>query len=528
VVQRFNEKGEAAAASTGRPVGVPPPPLPPHPIFGRDQAIAELRARLLSGEGVAITALHGLPGVGKTTLATALAHDDAVRRHFQGGVYWAALGPQGDVDSALNRWGDAVEVELGSARDAREKARRLATALERAAAGAPVLLVVDDVWVWEHARAFKEIAFPGCVQVCTTRDATIARKFAGRETWVAELSDAEAVTFLGERCPEAEAADPEGVRELARAVGGLPLGLTLIAAMLVENKGQPRWVRREIERLKDTKVRLALEGVEREGSLQAIVEMSVTALADLGESNRALECVGNALSIFREVDDRVGEAVALNNLGNVYGNLGEKQRALECVEMALPIQRDIGDRVGEAVTLFNIAHIRAGNGELAKAIALLERAVTIDAAIQHPDLASDRAYLEHLRAKQLALVTTTPSPPPPLATTVPAPIELFFSYAHQDAPSATSSPSTSRRSAGRARSSSPIPPAPRARRWPTRSGSWRSRPPSSRTVRTRGRRCWPPSSGPRGAAPRRASSSERTASPPSTPPRTRQVSAARS
>ncbi len=83
----------------GRQIGVPPKPR--HPIVGRDQAVADLRARLMQGERAAITALHGLPGVGKTTLATALAHDDAVRRHFRGGVYWAALGPLGDVGSAL-------------------------------------------------------------------------------------------------------------------------------------------------------------------------------------------------------------------------------------------------------------------------------------------------------------------------------------------------------------------------------------------------------------------------------------------
>jgi hypothetical protein len=223
--------------------------MPPHPLFGRDEVITELRARLLRGEDAALTALHGLPGVGKTTLATALAHDDAVRRQFRGGVYWAALGPQGDGESALNRWGDALGVELGAARDAREKAQRLAPLM--AAQGAPVLLVIDDVWVWDHAKAFKELAFPGCVQVCTTRDATIARKFAGRETRVRELSDEEAAAFLRVRCPEALAADAEGVRELAKAVGGLPLGLTLIAAMLVENAKQPRWVRREIETLAD-------------------------------------------------------------------------------------------------------------------------------------------------------------------------------------------------------------------------------------------------------------------------------------
>ena len=136
----------------GRLVGVPP--MPRHPVVGRDGAVADLRERLFRGEGVGITALQGLPGVGKTTLATALAHDDAVRGHFRGGVYWAGLGPQGDVESALNRWATALGAELGAARDAREKARRLAPVLEGAALGAPVLLVIDDVWRAEDAKPF--------------------------------------------------------------------------------------------------------------------------------------------------------------------------------------------------------------------------------------------------------------------------------------------------------------------------------------------------------------------------------------
>ena len=179
------------------------PSLPVHGMFGRDALLAELRARVLGGEGAAITALQGLPGVGKTTLAVALVHDDAVRSHFGGGIYWAALGPSGDVEGALDRWGRSVGLELEAVGEALEGARRVGPALAKAALGQPVLLVVDDVWKWEHASPFREIAFPGCVRVCTTRDGTIAQRFAGRETEVAELSAEVAEAFLASRCPEA-------------------------------------------------------------------------------------------------------------------------------------------------------------------------------------------------------------------------------------------------------------------------------------------------------------------------------------
>ena len=93
-------------------------------FVGREEALRDLLGeRLTGGRSAAITALHGLPGVGKTTLAAAVADDDAVRRHFSGGVLWAGLGPQADVEGALDRWAGDLGAELGTARDATEKAK---------------------------------------------------------------------------------------------------------------------------------------------------------------------------------------------------------------------------------------------------------------------------------------------------------------------------------------------------------------------------------------------------------------------
>jgi len=53
----------------------------------------------------------------------------------------------------------------------------------------------------------------------------------------------------------------------------------------------------------------------------------------------ATELYEQALSIQREIGNRVGEATTLNN-GLVYRLLGQPQRALEIHEQALPIRRD--------------------------------------------------------------------------------------------------------------------------------------------------------------------------------------------
>ena len=71
---------------------LPPSQLSAARLVGRDETMQQLRRRLCEGKGVVLTAINGLPGVGKTTLAVALAHDEQVQEHFRGGILWAGLG----------------------------------------------------------------------------------------------------------------------------------------------------------------------------------------------------------------------------------------------------------------------------------------------------------------------------------------------------------------------------------------------------------------------------------------------------
>jgi hypothetical protein len=70
------------------------PPALPYSLVGRDDALAELRAKLCGGKAAALTALTGLPGVGKTALATALVYDPAICAHFRGVSSGRASGPR--------------------------------------------------------------------------------------------------------------------------------------------------------------------------------------------------------------------------------------------------------------------------------------------------------------------------------------------------------------------------------------------------------------------------------------------------
>lgn len=263
------------------------------PLVGRDQTFAELRARAADGGRLA---LHGLPGAGKSALALALAYDEATLTRFDGGVLWASLGPQANVDNILNLWGTAVGVDaspdLGGtpSRTTAERAQRLNACLQSLLGGRPFLIVLDDAWRPEDLLDFEYFATPRSAVLLTTRDEVLARRYTGapsRLVRVQELAEPAALDLLVRAAPEAPGAAPVGLRELAQAVGYLPLALVLMGRELALQAGQERWIRKAVVRLHSARERLALaEASRRPGtaglplSLQAVVELSLDALDD--------------------------------------------------------------------------------------------------------------------------------------------------------------------------------------------------------------------------------------------------------
>jgi NB-ARC domain len=130
------------------------PQLPPH-FIPRQEISDELKGRLLHPEAGeprdrVITAVQGMGGIGKTTLATALAHDEEVHARFPDGVLWATLGQAPETISLLNSWihslGDhdyqITEIEVAT-RHARSLIYRKS-----------ILIIIDDVWDYNHIRPF--------------------------------------------------------------------------------------------------------------------------------------------------------------------------------------------------------------------------------------------------------------------------------------------------------------------------------------------------------------------------------------
>lgn len=61
-----------------RPAIFTPPSLPAHPIVGRDTLLGQLKQWLFDSRFLALSAINGLPGIGKTALALLLVHEETV------------------------------------------------------------------------------------------------------------------------------------------------------------------------------------------------------------------------------------------------------------------------------------------------------------------------------------------------------------------------------------------------------------------------------------------------------------------
>ena len=113
--ERADEKQETAdeqsVPASPAPIGQiydPAIPLPfagGYRLIGRDDILHQLKQRLFDSKNVVLTALNGIPGVGKTSVALALAHDNEIMDYFRDGILWCGLGPQPNVLSLLSRWG---------------------------------------------------------------------------------------------------------------------------------------------------------------------------------------------------------------------------------------------------------------------------------------------------------------------------------------------------------------------------------------------------------------------------------------
>ncbi|MEH2055419.1 MAG: NB-ARC domain-containing protein [Nostoc sp.] len=215
------------AQRTGKPFQAPP--LPTYYV-DRPEYSQDLKKRLLTQSNdvrtLVVTAIHGLGSVGKSTLATALAHDQEVQTHFCDGILWATLGQQPNLLSLLSGWVQALDDYNFKATSVEAASTQLRTLLYDKA----VLLVVDDAWNTEDAQAFN-VGGARCQVLVTTRDAAIAHVLRASTYSLDVMTPEQAIELLTKKLGRAiTGAEHQSASDLAKAIGYLPLALELVAA----------------------------------------------------------------------------------------------------------------------------------------------------------------------------------------------------------------------------------------------------------------------------------------------------------
>jgi hypothetical protein len=213
------------------------PPLPGL-VVGREKAVRYIKDRLgLShvpdrcGRTQVITTVRGWPGVGKTTLVAAIAHDSEVIAAFPDGVLWAALTRSERVATELVAWARALEVAPTTPTASMpELSGRLRAALR----DKRMLLLLDDVWKIADAEPFR-VGGRGCATLITTRMSEVASALAptpGDVYRLDVLDDESALQLLEQLAPTVVAQHLGAARELAHELEGLPLALQVAGHQL--------------------------------------------------------------------------------------------------------------------------------------------------------------------------------------------------------------------------------------------------------------------------------------------------------
>lgn len=110
------------------------------------------------------------------------------------------------------------------------------------------------------------------------------------------------------------------------------------------------------------------------GWLSATYNLLGRTLYRMGDLDNALYYHNKHLALSRELGEREGEAVALNNIAMIYKDKGDYDKALEYFQQALKLSEDDEQR---ATAYNNIAIIYSDKGDYNKAIEYLQKAIEL-------------------------------------------------------------------------------------------------------------------------------------------------------
>jgi hypothetical protein len=169
--------------------------------------------------------LHGMGGIGKTTLAIDLVNDNEIRCAFPDGIFWLTLGQTIEPLQLLSELAAYITGEAkayGTVNEARDQLRQLFDGKSR-------LIVLDDLWRLQDAELF-DVLGPRSRLLVTTRDADLLVALGARDVPLDVLSEELALELLSLWSEQARDTLPAAANRIAEACGYLPLALAAVGA----------------------------------------------------------------------------------------------------------------------------------------------------------------------------------------------------------------------------------------------------------------------------------------------------------
>jgi NB-ARC domain-containing protein len=184
-----------------------------------------------------------------------------------------------------------------------------------------MLIVIDDVWTTESTFAFN-VGGPNCSYLLTTRFPTIALHFANAHALHIRVWDEEEGLQLLERfVPTLVAQDEAAARTLIRAVGGLPLGITILGKYCRDHSygGQQRRLLAALQRLNAAEERLRLTMYQVRPSLEQreekleypLISMEMAIATSYQHLDERAQYMLSQLSVFPTTGNGFSEEAAL-------------------------------------------------------------------------------------------------------------------------------------------------------------------------------------------------------------------------
>ena len=257
-----SEKDESTSESSSTRCPIKPPYNLPNNFGGRDEVIEKLKDELKPGKNIALTAVQGVGGIGKTTIALALAYnllndeDSTFKVVLWADITRKATSAVDIMRSWMTRYNpnDPLPDDLNDDDLAALVRRRLETILQDACQCDPkqMLVILDDVWDGASFRVAdflrKRVCPANAPILITTRDRKVAGKMKAKRHEIQYMSDDDGATMLAESLSHV---DHEVLKQLSQALRGHTLALNLALQRILADADSDADQARQVQRLTD-------------------------------------------------------------------------------------------------------------------------------------------------------------------------------------------------------------------------------------------------------------------------------------